>query len=370
MKELHIGNVNIFNTTDKCFYRGDLEITNGIINAVNYTSADFDPKLDFVIPGLVDVHTHGRCGYDFDSASVDDMAVMRADYARAGTTTVMPSLATSTLDGWLNAIDNLKEAGFDGIHLEGRYLNIKRRGAHDPNLLVPLDSSELRMLLERMRPLFVHVTAAPELDGGEAFCRTALSYGATVGIGHSDATYEEATRALGLGATSFTHTFNAMSPIHHRYPGTVTAALLSDAYAEFICDGVHLVPEIVALAWRVKRHDRFVLITDSMMATGYGDGDFTIGGLPVRVKNSVALTGDGTIAGSTLDLFRGMINLIKFAGASFEDAVTCATINPARMVGMDSITGILKEGRRADLCVVSNDKTTLKYTVIKGCIAE
>lgn len=370
MKESNINNVNIFNTADKCFYRGNLDIENGIITAVNYTSADFDLTLDFVIPGLVDVHTHGRCGYDFDSASVDNMAVMRADYARAGTTTVMPSLATSTLKGWLDAIENLKEAGFDGIHLEGRYLNIKRRGAHDPALLVPLDSAELCMLLERMRPMPMHVTAALELEGGEAFCRTALSYGATVGIGHSDATYEEATEALGWGATSFTHTFNAMSPIHHRKPGTVTAALLSDAYAEFIVDGVHLVPETVALAWSVKRHDRFVLITDSMMATGYGDGDFTIGGLPVRVKNSVALTDDGTIAGSTLDLFRGMINLIKFTGASFEDAVTCATINPARMVNFNTFAGMIKEGRNADLCVVSNDKTTLKYTVAKGCIAE
>lgn len=370
MTDLHINNINIFNTAAKQFYRGSLDTGNGIITAVNYTSEEIDPSLDFAIPGLVDVHTHGRCGYDFDSATANEMLIMRADYAKAGTTVIMPSIATSTLESWFSAIDNIKKAGFDGIHLEGRYLNKKRMGAHDISLFVPLDSSELTMLLERMHPLTVHVTVAPELDGGKAFCRTALSHGATVGIGHSDASYEECLNAFSWGVNSFTHTFNAMSPIHHRMPGCVTAALLSDAYAEFICDGVHLAPEVVDLSWRVKRHDRFVLITDSMMATGYGDGDFTIGGRPVKVKNKVALTHDGIIAGSTLDLFRGMINFVKFTGASFEDAVVCATLNPARMVGFDSFAGIIDAGRRADLCIVSNNKTDLKYTVAGGCIFE
>lgn len=366
----NISNANIYDTACKSFRRGSLSVDNGIITRVNYTSSESDPELDYIIPGLVDVHTHGRCGYDFDSASADEMMIMRDDYARAGTTAVIPSLATSTPDMWRNAIKNIKKAGFDGVHFEGRYLNKKRRGAHNPDLLVPLDMQELAEFLELAQPLRIHITTAPELEHGEDFCRTALAFGATVGIGHSDATYEEAVKALSWGVNSFTHTFNAMSPIHHRSPGNVTAALLSDAYAEFICDGVHLAPEIVHLAWKIKRHDRFVLITDSMMATGFGDGDFTIGGLEVRVKNSVALTEDGTIAGSTLDLFRGMINLFKFAGASFEDAVACATINPARMIKIDSAVGIIKEGRRADFCVVSNNREKLKYTVRNGVIAE
>ncbi len=368
MSDLHIDHINIFDSAAGRFYTGSIKISGGIFSEIKYMSEDCDPSLEYAIPGLVDVHTHGRCGYDFDSASAGEMLIMRDDYAKAGTTTVMPSIATSTLDGWLLAIDNIKSAGFEGIHLEGRYLNKKRMGAHDTSLFVPLDASELTMLLERMRPLNVHVTAAPELDGGEKFCRTALSCGATLGIGHSDATYEECKKAFTWGANSFTHTFNAMSPIHHRMPGCVTAALLSDAYAEFICDGAHLAPETIDLSWRIKRHDRFVLITDSMMATGYGDGDFTIGGRPVKVKNKVAMTHDGIIAGSTLDLFCGMINLIKYTGASFEEAILCATLNPARMVGFDSFAGRIGSGKRADLCIVSKNKTDLEYTVSKGKI--
>ncbi len=369
MNDLHLKNINIFNMKARQFYKGNIDVENGIITAVNYNS-DFDPSLDYVIPGLVDIHTHGRYGYDFSSATAEEMQIMRVEYVKAGTTTVMPSIATSTLNGWLSAIDNIKKAGYKGIHLEGRYLNAKRMGAHDTSLFVPLDPVELEMLLKRIYPLSVHVTAALELEGGECFCRTALSHGATVGIGHSDASYAECIGALSWGANSFTHTFNAMSPIHHRMPGCVTAALLSDAYAEFICDGVHLVPETVDLSWRVKKHDRFVLITDSMMATGYGDGDFSIGGRNVKVKNKVALTHDGIIAGSTLDLFRGMINLVEFTGASFEEAVLCATANPAAMVGFDSFAGVIDVGRCADLCVVSKNQKDLKYTVSGGCVFE
>lgn len=370
MNELHLKNINIFNTAEKRFLRGNIDICGGVITAVNYTDENSDPSLEFVIPGLVDVHTHGRGGYGFDSAAAEEMQFMRADYAKAGTTAVMPSIGTTTLENWMSSIKNIKQAGFKGIHLEGRYMNAKRKGAHNSTLFVKPDSAELETLINYMQSLVVHITTAPELEGGEAFCRAALSHGATVGIGHSDATYGECLQALSWGVNSFTHTFNAMSPIHHRMPGCASAALLSDAYAEFICDGVHLVPEIIELSWRAKRHDRFVLITDSISATGYGDGEFNISGHNIRISNKVALTGDGTIAGSTLDLFDGMINLMKFTGASFEEAVICATENPARMVGFDSFAGIIDTGRSADLCVVSNNKNDLKYTIAGGVIYE
>lgn len=370
MNDLQLNNVNIFNTAEKRFLKGSLNVSDGIVTAINYNDEKSDPSLDFVIPGLIDVHTHGRCGYDFDSATVEEMLQMRADYMKAGTTSVMPSIATTTLADWMSAIKNIKQAGFKGIHLEGRYLNVKRKGAHNSSLFVQPDSAELETLMNYLQPLNVHITTAPELKGGEDFCRTALSHGATVGIGHSDATYDECLRSFAWGVNSFTHTFNAMSPLHHRMPGCAGAALLSDAYAEFICDGVHLSPEVIDLSWRVKRHDRFVLITDSISATGFGEGEFNISGHNVRINNKVALTGDGTIAGSTLNLFEGMVNLMEFTGASFEEAVICATENPARMVGFDSFSGKIDTGRNADLCVVSNKKTDLKYTIAGGAIYE
>ena len=146
-----------------------------------------------------------------------------------------------------------------------------------------------------------------------------------------------------------------MTPLHHREAGTVGAALLSDAYAELICDGLHICPEIVALTFKVKGNDKLVLITDSMEATGNGDGDYNIAGMPVVVKNGKALTIDGALAGSTLELSDGIRNLVRFAGASLEDAIACATINPAKMLGIDDKCGSLEEGKYADFVIAHED---------------
>ena len=220
--------------------------------------------------------------------------------------------------------------------------------------------------MEYKEKLANHVTCAPELDGGEAFVKTIVGLGATVGIGHSDSTYEEAISALGWGATSFTHTFNAMRPLHHREPGTVGAALTSDAYAEVIADGFHLNPAVVKLVYLAKAKDKMVLITDSMMATGCEDGEYQIGGLPVHVKGGKALGDDGTISGSTLNLLDGMFNMAKFCGIPIEQALPYSTINPAKMVGVDKVCGSLEIGKRADMLVLADDKHTLEGVYCAG----
>lgn len=369
MSQLTFDGVNIYDTPLSAFFLGSLTAEDGVITSVSFSGP---PSKDApcLIPGLVDVHTHGRSGYDFISASPDELSVLRREYAAVGTTTVIPSLATATFERWLEASSRIKAAGFRGIHFEGRYLNPLRRGAHDPALLSPLDLGELALLLQRMRggdePFAIHFTVAPELENGRAFIEAAVAGGATVSAGHTDATYEQATASLDWGVTAFTHTFNAMSPIHHRKPGAVTASLLSDAYSEFICDGIHIAPAVIRLAWRAKEHSRFCLITDSMMAAGFGDGDFTLGGLKARVRGGVALCDDGTIAGSTADLYHCMLNLRDFAGASFEQAVACATINPARELGIDGVCASLEAGRGADICVIAPDTRTLVNVYANG----
>lgn len=317
-----------------------------------------------VLPGLVDVHTHGRAGYDFNTASAEEMAQMKRDYARNGVTTVFATLASDTAEGWHRSIRNIKQSGFDGIHFEGRYLNAGKRGAHAAELLTPLDADELETFLSEI-DIPCHISAAFELDTDGSFAACAKRYGATMGLGHTMATADQAREAILGGVTSFTHLFNAMPPLHHREGGAVSVALCGGGFGELICDGMHICPDMIALAYRCLGTDRTVLITDSMEATGCADGEYAIAGQPVVVKNGKALTLDGALAGSTLNLWDGVKNLMRFAGVSLEDAVRCATYNPARMVGIDGKVGSIRAGKRADLITV-DDTLTLRGVIANG----
>ena len=315
-----------------------------------------------VLPGLVDVHTHGRCGFDFCGATEEQMRLMKEDYARHGVTSVMATLASGTREEWLSSIAAIEACGYVGIHFEGRYLNPAKRGAHAPHLLGALDAQELGSFLEHVH-VPCHVSAALELDADGSFCAKVLEKGATLGLGHTCATADEARLALSRGATSFTHLFNAMPPLHHREGGAASVALNGGGYGEIIADGVHICPDMVRLAYRCMGPDRTVLITDSMAGTGCPDGEYSIAGMPVVVKDGRAVTVDGAIAGSTLNLWDGVKNLMRFAGIGLADAVTCATRNPARMVGIDGTVGSIEAGKRADLLFVNADNEICRVFV-------
>ena len=305
-----------------------------------------------VLPGLVDVHTHGRAGYDFNDATEEQMHLMRRDYAKHGVTSVMATLASDTREGWLRSVKTIEACGYEGIHFEGRYLNVAKKGAHAEHLLSPLDPADLAECLSAVH-VPCHVSAALELDTDGAFAKKAIEMGATLGIGHTMATAEEARTAIARGATSFTHLFNAMPPLHHREGGAVSVALNGGGYGEIIADGVHICPDVVRLAYRCLGKDYTVLITDSMAGTGCPDGEYTIAGMPVIVKDGRALTTGGVIAGSTLNLWDGVKNLMSFADTDLADAIACATVNPARMVGIDGTVGSIDANKRADLLLVN-----------------
>lgn len=317
-----------------------------------------------LLPGLIDGHTHGRIGYDFDSATEEQMKEMKLDYARHGVTAVFATLASATVEQWLTAIENMEKSGYEGIHLEGRYLNVKKKGAHAEHLLSPLDANELDLILKHIH-VPCHISAALELDADGSFSKKALEYGATLGLAHTCATAEEAKRALKNGATSFTHLYNAMPPLHHREGGAVVVALTEDSYGEIIADGMHVCGDMIKLAYRCLGKDRFVLISDSMCATCCVDGEYAIAGQPVVVKSGKATLHDGTLAGSTLNLFDGVRNLMKFASIPLADAIACATINPARMLGVDKTLGSIAVGKRADILVV-DDEVELKKVFTNG----
>ncbi len=348
------------------FVRGDKFVSESDIDASDeIETLDLDGK--YIVPGLIDVHSHGRAGCDFNRHERMDYEKTLRSYASAGTTSVLATLASDTYESLLTSIDELSEirkskvskgAKVLGIHLEGRYLNPEKRGAHEISLLHAPSLSELRVICEKMSPSPMHISMAPELDGGMEFIREAVSLGATVGIAHSNADAATSKEALKNGAISFTHLYNAMRPLHHREPGNTGIALTSGAYAEVICDGYHVHPDMVKLAYLAKGKERFVLITDSMEATANGDGEYEIAGMPVTVKDGCAMTHDGAIAGSLLSMYDGVINICRFADVKYTDAILCATKAPAEMIGAYSSVGSISAGKQADFLVLSSGEVT------------
>ncbi len=376
MNNCLIRNARIYNSTTRSFYDGSILVMKGriaILSRGDMIDAPvgvevYDACGRMVIPGMVDVHTHGRAGGDFTTADEALLCKMAEAYLDSGVTTVLPTLASAPLCDLEAAIHRINALRAEaaaargklpyvaGVHLEGRYLNEKRRGAHAANRLSTPNAEEMEALMSRVEGAR-HISAALELDENGEFLRRAQALGATLSLGHSDASYATAEALIDRGVTALTHTFNAMPPLHHRDGGAVAAGLLSDkAFCELICDGYHIAPHMVKLAYRLAGQ-RLTLITDSMEATGCADGEYSIAGNPVTVKDGKARTHDGAIAGSTLTMWEAVQNLRAFAGATLEDAVYAATMAPAREVEVESEVGSIEVGKRADLLILENEST-------------
>lgn len=370
----------IFDSAKEAFIKANLLCEDGFIADISqevpfgYEVVRVDGK--YLIPGLVDVHTHGIGGYDFNEAKENEIPFMCSRYARMGTTSIMATLASDTLTHLTNSIFAINQnrlharngcAHILGIHLEGRYLNPEARGAHAEHLLAKPNAAELSELASAMMPHPIHASVAPEVEGGDEFIKKANELGVTIGIAHTTATYEQAMHALAIGARSFTHTYNAMSKIHHRMPGAAVAALTTDdAYAEVIADGFHSHPAMVKLAYKSKPSDKLVLITDSIAAACMPDGtSCNVAGLTVSVKDGCAVNEFGVIAGSTLSMFKALTNFMKFCDVPLNEALKYATVNPANMVKADSV-GRLEKSYRADFIIIDDTENPRINTVYVG----
>ena len=356
---IKIENAYIYNTEKRCFEYGSLCFENQTITKrVLFPDAVIDAAGGYILPGFIDVHTHGRCGMDFMEADPKTVTALSHSYAKTGVTTLFPTVMTAPLEKLKTAISNIKKANttadFAGIHIEGPYISAKKPGCHNiPDIRKPV-KDEIFELTESILPMRTHLTIAPEEDTDgviKEFMTRFKKCGGTVGIGHSNATYDICVKALEDGANSYTHTFNAMTAIGHREPGVAGAALATDGYAELICDGIHVCPAVIHMAYHAKTafNDKFVLVTDSITPAGLPNGDYEMNGIKFTLQDGKAAMADGTIVGSALDMMTAVKNLAAFAGIRFEDALICATKAPAEMVGLYETRGSIAVGKRADL---------------------
>jgi N-acetylglucosamine-6-phosphate deacetylase len=312
-----------------------------------------------VVPGFVDIHNHGGGGASFTSGTAQDILTGARTHREHGTTTLVASTVTETMDALVRQaglLSELVEQGdIAGIHYEGPFISPCRKGAHDESLLRHPDPADVRKLVEAARGTAKMVTLAAELPGGIDSVRLLADLGVIAAIGHTDATYEQTVEAIEAGATVATHLFNAMPPIGHRTPGPIVALLEDERVTvELINDGTHLHPSVLELAFGSAGADRVAFITDAMDAAGFGDGLYDLGPLKVEVLEGVArLVEGGSIAGSTLTMDTAFKRAVTLDGLSLNDTVRAVSTNPARLLGLDDRVGTLEPGKDADLVVLN-----------------
>jgi N-acetylglucosamine-6-phosphate deacetylase len=313
-------------------------------------------------PAFLDVHIHGAAGHDVMEATPQALGAIGRFLAQHGTGSYLATTVTAPLDATLRALSGLAKliaqppaeyrAQAIGIHLEGPFLSHAKRGVHPPQHLLAPDIAVFDRLFQAAEGQVCLMTLAPELPGAAELAAHATARGVRVSLGHSNATAAETCAAIAAGAVSATHTFNAMRPLDHREPGILGVVLTTDAlFAELICDGIHVAPELVRLWARAKGTTRAILVTDAMSATGMPDGEYQLGGLAVQVACGRATVG-GVLAGSLLTLDRALANFIQFTGAPLEQALPLLTANPAAMTGLSRHAGSLAPGQPANLVVL------------------
>ena len=327
-----------------------------------------------VVPGFIDIHTHGAVGVDVNGATAADLEKIGTFFAGNGTTAWLASVLTDTEEQTRWCIDRYREwkkearegAELLGIHLEGPFLATAYKGAMPEHLLRQGDAGLLRSYQEQAEGGIRYLTISPEVEGTVDMIPAARELGIVTAIGHSGADYDTAMSAIAAGAHAATHTFNAMLLLHQHRPAILGAVLESDVYCEAICDGRHLHPGIVRLLLKVKGLDRVVAITDSIMAAGLPDGKYHLGVNEVVVEDGDAkLASDGTRAGSTLTQDTALLNLLAFTGRRIEEVLPLLTENPAKLAGVFDRKGSIADGKDADI-VVLDGENHVEQVFVKG----
>lgn len=338
--------VNAHRLVDKAEYQDDGEI--------------IDAEGLLVLPGLVDIHSHGAAGEDFSDGNPEGLKKILRYERSCGITSYCPTSMTFPKERLRQIFASIKGAQTEegakvvGINMEGPFLDPAKKGAHVEKWIAAPDVAFVRELNQDVDGLVRLVTLAPNMDGAEEFIKE-MHEEVCISLGHTAADYDCASRAMKFGAHHVTHLYNAMQPFGHRAPGLIGAAMDDpECMVEMICDGYHIHPSAVRAAFRMFGPERVILISDSMRATGMENGTYELGGQEVTVKDRKAVLKDGTLAGSATNLYGCMCKAVEF-GIPLEQAIMAATANPARSIGIFDRVGSIRIGKQADLLLVSEN---------------
>src|SRR5215207_4507149 len=350
-------------TEHEIWHEGTLVLEGSTIKAVSRDVADADKTLEFpdsfLVPGFVDLQINGAFGIDVVSKP-ERLKELSTRLVGTGTTAYLPTVISRPPEEYPNLLPRILPIADNegaeplGLHLEGPFLNPKKRGAHPEAHIAPVDVGALVTMLD-VAPVRM-LTVAPELHGADKAIRTAVSRGVVVSIGHSEATFAEAYEAMNSGGTAVTHLFNAMSPLHHRKPGLPGAAFTHPRVTcGIIADGQHVHPEMINLTFRIPGPDRLYLVTDAIAAAGTGPGEYPLATLRVYNNDGVPIPESGAIAGSVLTMNEALKNVLAFTGCTIPEAVRMAGTTPARFIGEGGCKGRLVPGYDADVAVLRPD---------------
>ena len=376
-----IRNVKVY-TEEKEFRKGEIAIQDGRIKEVEYGESTqskgngseekvLDGEGCYAIPGLIDLHFHGCCGYDFCDGTKEAIEKIAEYEASVGVTAISPATMTLPVEELTEILavgaayaERSGEAGKQapgadllGVNMEGPFISIEKKGAQDERNIIPCDAETCQKFLDASKGLVKFVGIAPERNGDfEAFINQVKDK-VNVSLAHTNADYDTAKAAFDAGANHAVHLYNAMPVFTHRTPGVVGA--VSDSphvNAELICDGVHIHPSVVRATFKMMGAERMILISDSMRATGMPDGRYLLGGLEVDVKgNRATLASNGALAGSATNLMDCMRTAVKKMGIPLETAVACATMNPAKAIGEYDNYGSITPGKKADVVLLDGE---------------
>lgn len=333
-----------------------------------------DAKGNYVAPGFIDLHIHGYDEKDTMDGTTDAIRTIAKGIAKNGVTSFLPTTMTMSKEEIITALEAarvVKAEGSEGaqvlgVHMEGPYINEAFKGAQNGKYIQQPNAEAIKFVKD-YQDIVKLITVAPEVEGAKTFIEEiSNTTDIALSMGHTQATYEQAVEGIEAGISHTTHLFNAMTPLHHRNPGVVGAALASEKVScEMICDTIHVNPGLYPMVIKAKAPDKFVLVTDCMCAGGCKDGQYALGGQAVFVKDGSARLEDGTLAGSILRLNEALKNVVAHTECGVEKAIEFATINPAKTIGVDSFKGTLDEGKDADIILFDQD-INIKYTINKG----